>query len=140
MSDPSNPMARLSAQIGNTGGGAPVNPTEQAINDNKSMFNPTDVAGMATNGEITPDMTIRQFFESQGMDVDGPVTQLVEWQMSQMNKADPLNKMKAIAGQGGANTQPTGAPPAPPGGLPMGNQPPGGAGIAGLKAALQGGR
>lgn len=135
MSDPSmnqNPMSQLGGKMG-----AGANPTAQALEENKSFFNPTDLAGMAGKQEITPDMTIRQFFESQGMDVEGPITQLVEWQKSQMQKADPLNKMKAIAGKGGANMQPGGMPPEAGGG-PVG-QPQAGGGIGELRSALEGG-
>jgi hypothetical protein len=73
------------------------------------------------------------------MDVEGPVTQLVEWQMSQMEKADPLNKMKAIAGKGGANMPSGGMPPKQGMGMPRGNSPRTGGGIADLQAAMKGG-
>jgi hypothetical protein len=135
MSDPLAMLGKGSPGMGMGGS----NPTMQTIEENRSMFNPTDLASMKTNGEITPDMTIRQFFESQGLDVEGPVTQLVEWQMSQIQKADPLNKMKAIAGKGGGNMQSGGMPPSPAGGLPQGNKPQGGGGIAELMAATGGG-
>jgi len=141
-------MARFAQKYkgGQMGGGmGQNNPTQQAMDETKSMMNPTDLAGIAESGEITPDMSIRQFLEMNGMDVEGPVTQLVEWQMKQMENADPLNKMKAIAGkggmpQGGANMQPQGQPPGAGSRLPQGRKPAVGTGIAGLRTAMQGGR
>lgn len=138
----SDPLLKFKQKYGG-GMGGEQNPTGQAIEENRSMFNPDDLAAAATQGQITPDMTIRQFLEMNGMDVEGPVTQLVEWQMSQMDKADPLNKMKAIAGQGkpagGANMPMQGQPPGAGSRLPQGRKPAVGAGIGGLKAAMTGG-
>ena len=141
----SDPMAGFKAKFGKGMGGAgpsggPANPTAQVMKEKQSFLNPSDMGAMSADGAITADMSIRQFLESQGMDVEGPVTQLVEWQMSQMENADPLNKMKAIAGQGGANMQPSGQPPRAGGGLPQGRKPPMGTGLAGLQGAMTGGR
>lgn len=139
----SDPMAQFAQKYGGGMSGSKQNPTQQAIDENKSMFNPTDLAGIAESGEVTPDMTIRQFIEMNGMDVEGPVTQLVEWQMSQMDKADPMNKMKAIAGQGkppgGANMPTQGQPLGAGSRLPQGRKPAVGPGISGLRSAMQGG-
>ena len=80
------------------------------IREQRSMFNPTDASMMAQEGEIRPDMSIREFFASKGIDVEGPVTQLVEMAKGEMQKADPMNKMKAIAG-GPPQGQPPQGPP-----------------------------
>ncbi len=87
------------------GGGNPMD----AVKQNMSIFNPVDATAMRESGEITPQTTIREFFASKGIDVDGPVTQLVQFVQDQAQKAQPINKMKAIAGQGQG-----GQPPAPP--------------------------
>ncbi|MFA5376774.1 MAG: hypothetical protein WC455_13580 [Dehalococcoidia bacterium] len=144
----SDPLASFKAKFGKgsgvPGGGGPSggsgDPTQQIMKEKQSFLNPSDMGAMAADGAVTADMSIRQFLESQGMDVEGPVTQLVEWQMKQMENADPLNKMKAIAGQGGANMQPSGQPPAPAGRMPQGKKPAMGAGLSGLQGAMMGGR
>lgn len=41
-------------------------PAEQT----ESIFNPADVAKQRQMGQLRPDMTIREFFEAQGLDVD----------------------------------------------------------------------
>jgi len=143
----SDPMQGFAAKFGKGAGGAgPTGGTGgsggagQIMKEKQSFLNPSDMGAMSADGAITADMSIRQFLESQGMDVEGPVTQLVQWQMSQMENADPLNKMKAIAGQGGANMQSAGQPPRAGGGLPQGRKPAMGAGLAGLQGAMTGGR
>lgn len=81
------------------------------LKDNMSIFNPADAAAMKESGEITVQTTIRDFFASKGVDVDGPITQLIQFAGDQAQKANPLNKMKAVAGQA-----PGGPPGMPPGG------------------------
>lgn len=90
---------------------------DSTLRQNRSMFNPTDMSMMKQEGEITPDMTIRDYFSKLGVDVDGPVTQLIEMGKQQMQKANPLNKMQAIAG-GPKMGQPQGQPPPMPQGGP----------------------
>jgi len=85
-----------------------------ALKDNMSIFNPADAAAMKESGEITAQTTIRDFFASKGVDVDGPITQLIQFAGDQAQKANPMNKMKAVAGQG--------APPGMPPGMPPGGQ------------------
>lgn len=83
---------------------------DATLRQNRSVMNPADLAMMKEEGEITPDMTIRDYFAKLGVDVDGPVVQLVELGKSQMQKANPLNKMQAIA-KGPRMGQPQGQPP-----------------------------
>lgn len=90
-----------------------------AVKQNMSIFNPTDATAMRESGQFRPDMTIRDFFAQQGVDVDGPVTQLLQFVKDQAQKASPLNKMQAIAGQGASQRAPAGpqagqGPSAPP--------------------------
>lgn len=87
---PSKPMQ------GPQPGGDPMS----AMKQNMSIFNPVDATAMRESGEITQQTTIREFFASKGVDVDGPITQLVQFVQDQAQKAQPLNKMKAMAGQG----------------------------------------
>lgn len=116
-----------------------ANPTQQAIEDTRSMLNPTDLAAIKQEGEITPDMSIRDFFQTQGIDVDGPVSQLVEWNMKQIENADPLNKMKAIASSGGGENEQVANPAPGTTRFPQGRKPAVQMGLQGLRTALQGG-
>jgi hypothetical protein len=110
--------------------------TEQAMKDTRSLFNPVDAAGMKQDGTITPDMTIKDFFATLGIDVDNdPISKLAELQKQQMFNADPLNKMKTIADQGSPSSAPQGAP-APVGKPPEVQQQPGG--LGGLQTRLGG--
>ena len=99
-----------------------------AIKQNQSMFNPVDGAMMKQTGEITPDMSIREFFAKKGVDVEGPITQLIEMGKAEMQKADPMNKMKAIAGGPKPGMPPHGQPPQ----MPQGRGPQPAPGMGGL--------
>jgi hypothetical protein len=79
---------------------------------NMSIFNPTDMAAMATPGhpgQVDPTKTtVREFFEGFGVDVDGPVMQLIDFTNKQVDNANPVKKMQNIAGTG---TPPSSGPP-----------------------------
>lgn len=116
-----------------SGGGDPM----AAMKDNMSMMNPVDIAGMKSPnhpGYIDPQKTtVREYFEKNGVDVDGPIVQLVKFAQDQAGKANPIQKMRNIAGAG---QSPGGAPPpAPGGGMPQGGGP-GGPGGSGLEALM----
>lgn len=87
-----------------------------AMKENRSMFNPTDVASMkqdvAGMGGMGPDTTIRNYLGTMGIDVDGPVTQLTDFAKKQTDNADPLKKMQNMAGKPSMGP----AEPAPEGG------------------------
>lgn len=87
------------------------------VTKNLSALNPNDASLMAASGQISPDMSIRDFFQKQGIDVDGPVTQLVDFAKKQVQNANPINKMRNIASE--ASLKPGGAPPTMPGAKPM---------------------
>ena len=72
----------------------------QAMDENLSVMNPQDAFLMAEKGMLRADMTIRELFSGLGVDVEGPVAQLAEMVQRETQKANPLNKMKAIAGAG----------------------------------------
>lgn len=99
----------------------------QGLKQNRSVLNPTDLSMMQQEGEITPDMTVRDYFAKLGVDVDGPLTQLIEMGKQELQKANPLNKMQAIAGGPKAGPKPMGKPPQ----MPMGG-PPEAPGMGGL--------
>ena len=98
---------------GMPGGGGPM----QAMRQNESVLNPTDMAMKATRGEVRPDMTIREFYQTLGLDVDRNTMKDLGAALAQQGKnANPLNKVQAMA-------RPGGPPGAPPGGAPpMGAQ------------------
>ena len=94
----------------------------ETLKANRSVFNPVDASMMKQEGEIRPDMTVREYFAKLGVDVEGPVSQLIDMAKDQMGKADPMNKMKSIAGgpmPGPKMGQPGGQPPQ----QPMGRRP-----------------
>ena len=80
------------------GGGRPApgpQDVQSKLQGSMSMFNPTDAAMMKK--QIDPKMTLRQFFESQGYNVD--TTTLIQFAQDQAQKAQPVNKAKAMGGQ-----------------------------------------
>jgi len=100
----------------------------ETLQANKSIFNPVDASMMKQRGEINPNMSVREYFAKLGVDVEGPVSQLVDMAKDQMAKADPINKMKSIAGGPTPGMKPgMGQPPQ----QPMGRAPQG-AGMEGL--------
>jgi hypothetical protein len=112
------------------GGGMPPGEGEDKFEKNLSLFNPADAALMKSRGDIQPNMTIRDFFQKQGLNVDGPVMQLVDFAKRQMKSASPLGKAQEIGGGAPPGGEmPQGMPP----GMPGGGGPPGGSpGLAGL--------
>jgi hypothetical protein len=87
----------------------------QNIKQNRSVLNPMDATMMAQEGAISPDMTIAQFLQQEGIDVNGPVSQLQQFAKKQVQNANPMTKARNIAqGAGGQSQAP---PPAGGGGL-----------------------
>ncbi len=105
------------------GGPPPTGPMPggDIIKENQSMLNPADLAGMQPG--MKPGGTVRDFLGSVGIDVDGPVEQLVEFGKKQLAGAKPMDKMRNIASQG---MPPGGPPPGGPPGPPPGGPPAGG--------------
>jgi hypothetical protein len=99
---------------------------------NLSVFNPKDANLIGSSG-MSPDMSVRDFLAQQGIDVDGPVTQLVEMAKKQAMNANPMNKMRNIANDAGL--KPGGQPPTMPGVKPM-VAPPGQPAPAGMEGLL----
>jgi len=110
-------------------GGRGPSPLEK----NLSVFNPTDAALMGVSGKMSPNMTVRDFLAQQGIDVEGPVTQLVQLAQKHAENANPMNKMRNIAAD--ASLKPGGQPPTMPGVKPM-VAPPGQPSPAGMEGLL----
>lgn len=108
----------------------------QRIKEQQSVFNPADMAQKMGQGEVNPDMTIADFFQSQfGIDVNStPIKALSGVMGDQLRKANPLNKIRNIGGQAPQ------APGQPPGGMPPGGMPPGGAPMGGAPQPAMPGR
>jgi hypothetical protein len=96
----------------------------QAMRGQESVLNPTDMAMKSSRGEIRPDMTIRDFYQTLGLDVDrNTMADLSKVMIQQGRQANPMNKMQAMAGRGGP-AGPGGMPGRPaPGGPPQGAPP-----------------
>lgn len=73
-----------------------MDPTSN-LEANRSVANPTDLAAMQQNGQIGGDMSVRQFLENLGIDVEGSAQQLVELQKKHMQNASPTGKMMNMA-------------------------------------------
>ena len=69
----------------------------QNLEANRSVMNPTDLNAMQQQGQISPDMSVRQFLENLGINVEGPAQQLVELQKKHMQNASPTGKMQSMA-------------------------------------------
>ena len=102
-----------------------------SVMKNLSPMNPADKKLMAT--QLSPDMTVREWLGKMGVDVDGPVTQLVEMGQRMQKNANPLEKMKSISAD--ASLKQGGQPPTMPGVKPM-VQPPGRPAPAGLEGIV----
>lgn len=94
----------------------------QVMKGMQSFLNPTDVVAMIKAGEITKDTTFAEIFARMGIDVNGSIMQIADKLPQQMQKADPLQKMKAIG-----NAQPEQMPP-----MPAQQMPPQGGGLEDL--------
>ena len=103
--------------------GAPPPGMEDKLNGMRSGFNPTDAGMDALDGKYDPNMTVIELLQAQGIDPQGPVSQLKDFFMKSMKNADPINKMRGLASAqspGGA-----GVPGMPPAGPQQGAPPPG---------------
>jgi hypothetical protein len=87
------------------------------VNKNLSMLNPVDAVLMKASGQITPQTTVKEFLESKGIDLNGPVVQLTKLADQQVENANPINKMRNIAAD--TALQKGGQPPTMPGVKPM---------------------
>ena len=90
---------------------------EQRIEQNKSMFNPTDVAMMKQDGQLDAQkMSVRGLLEKFGIDVEGPASQLIDFFKSQRQKGSMAGKIQSL---GGGQPAPQGQPRMPQGRRPM---------------------
>jgi len=107
------------------------------VNDMRSDFNPTDAFMNAKDGKAgSMDMSVTELLASRGIDANKPgsARELADMFMKNMKNADPLQKMKGIAGQGAG-----GPAPPPPGGMAPGGPQPGGSPMGGGPPPMPGG-
>jgi hypothetical protein len=131
-----DPMMKMGA--GGPPQGMPPGGGSSPVMKNMSALNPTDAAMMGSSGQFTPDMTVADYFQKLGIDVNGPVTQLVDFAKKQQENANPINKMRNIAAD--TALQKGGQPPTMPGVKPMVAPPgqPSPSGLQGLMSKLGG--
>lgn len=107
-------------------GGMPGEDPVANMEKNRSLLNPADATMAMQEGKIRPDMTVREFLQqNMGIDVDGPVTQLIEASQKQLQNRTAIGKAANMAGQGGPPQRGPGRPAfvqpgqggPPPGGL-----------------------
>jgi hypothetical protein len=94
-------------------------PGKDPIKNNMSMLNSVDAAAMKGPMQQNIDnMSLGQFIESLGMDLEGPATQLVEFGKKQAENGSMPGKMKNIGGgvPGSGSPVPPTTPPAQQGG------------------------
>ncbi len=109
------------------GGGDPMG----AMDGARSPFSGVDLASMAGDGTVGKGQTVRQFLGGLGIDVDGPLEQLLQFQKQAGANRQPLQKMQSIAGA----QAPPGAPPGRP---PMAATGPSGGGLESMRKELMG--
>jgi hypothetical protein len=95
----------------------------QKVTGMRSGLNPTDAFMDLADGNMPQDISITELLAKKGIDANAPgsAMQLAQLFKGDMDNADPLNKMKALAQGGGAPAAPPGAGPAP--GPPAGGPP-----------------
>jgi hypothetical protein len=100
------------------GGGAPAGrDVAGKLNQMQSVFNPADIAAMVQRGEITPETPFRDVLAKMGISPEDTVAQVIEKVMQERNKANPLEKMRALS-TGAGGIQPPGAGMPQPGAGP----------------------
>jgi hypothetical protein len=74
-------------------------PGKDPLKNNMSMFNPVDAAAMrGPMRQNLENMSLGQFIESLGMDLEGPASQLVDFGKKQAENGSMAGKMKNIGG------------------------------------------
>ena len=87
-------------------------PQPNAMNQNRSIMNPTDMAAMTQTGTVNPNMTVKDLIEKVfGVPIDAPVSALTEAIKRQGQNKTGIGKMGAMAqGAGPQMGQPTPPP------------------------------
>jgi len=73
---------------------------EDKVKNMRSIMNPVDASMMKQDGQVDPNMTVIQLLEQLGIDPEGPASQFTDFAKRQHENANPLNKMKGLAGGG----------------------------------------
>lgn len=109
-------MSQMSPPMGGDRGMGPT--AGQVMEQSRSAFNPVDAAAMQQNPIDPNTTTVRQFFQAKGIDVDGPLVQLVDYAKNQIQNSSMAEKTKAMAG---AAPEPNPMEQKMAGGAPPGN-------------------
>lgn len=115
------------------GGGMGGGPMSGAVGKNLSALTPGGAAAMAAANPASPNMTVRDYLAKLGINVDGPVQQLIDFAQKQQENANPINRIRNIAAD--TALQKGGQPPTRPGVKPM-VQPPGQPSPSGMQGLL----
>lgn len=100
-----------------------------AMEANRSVYNPTDMAAMAKSGRISPNQTFGQFMESTfGIKWDDPMQVASQKLQQNLKNSNPVTKMQNMAQQ----PAPQGAPEQ---NAPMPRQP--GSGLSGIMGQME---
>jgi len=90
-----NPQQNMGMPQGGMQGGPPA---DQVMKQMRSPMNPTDIAAMGQEQPVDmQNMTLGQFLKTRGLDVNGPVSQLVQFVQQSQQNANVGNKMKAMS-------------------------------------------
>ena len=109
-------------------------PPQSPVDKNLSAMDPTGAALMSAKNPVNPGMTVADYLKQMGIDVNGPVQQLIDFAQKQQANANPMNRMRNIAAD--TALQKGGQPPVQPGVKPM-VQPPGQPSPSGLQGLMQ---
>lgn len=83
----------------------------------KTPLNPSDLGGMVGDGSVGPDMSVKQWFEKMGVDVNEPMSSAMEKIKSAAGGATGLGKAAQMGAPGGMPPAAGGMPPEEPQGL-----------------------
>ena len=122
----SDPMGGGMMGGGTMGGPGPVS-------KNLSAMTPGGAALMSASNPVTPGMTVADYLAKMGIDVNGPVQQLIDFAQKQQQNANPMNRIRNMAAD--TALQKGGGPQNMPGVKPM-VQPPGQPSPAGMEGLL----
>lgn len=113
---PPSPPSAGGAQIGPEGIAAMKN-----VENNRSQFNPTDVAAFIQQGQLRQDMTVGEYMENIfGVKWEDPIVKLIHSAKKQLDNRTGVGKAQNIA-KDAQRPMPNGRP-GMPGGMP-GNRP-----------------
>lgn len=111
-----------------------ADPGQSPVDKNLSAMTPGGAALMGSKAGASPNMSVGDYLKTIGIDVNGPVQQLIDFAQKQQANANPMNRVRNIAAD--TALQKGGQPPTQPGVKPM-VQPPGQPSPSGLQGLMQ---